>query len=63
MQWKNKSVHEDDGRSQEEDTGILVSDKMVGWVSEPGTDSRGLGRWCWINLNGKNGHICRIVCV
>ena len=22
----------------------------------------GLGIWCWINIKGNNGHICRIVC-
>ena len=40
---------------------ILEFDTIKVWVSELGTDRTGMGRWCWIKLNGNNGHMCRIV--
>ena len=54
---ETKNVHKDDEIAQKGGTGTLSFDKISAWVSDYGTYRTGLGRWYWINLKGKNGHI------
>ena len=61
IQWQ-KNVHKYCEIEHEVGTGILEFEKITGWVSEPGADRTGLGRWWWINIKGNNGDILRIVC-
>jgi len=49
------------GRLQEGGTGAICFGKTVGYIKRTGKDDEGLGRWCWILLDGNNGHQTRII--
>ena len=59
---KIQNTHKDDEQSQQGGTRIFFFDTIKGWVSEYVLDYTGLGRLCWVNLKGKNGHTERIMC-
>jgi hypothetical protein len=44
------------GRVQEGGTGTICFGKSTGYIKKTGQDSKGLGRWSWILLDGMNGH-------
>ena len=46
---------------QQGGTCIGVTGKLVGMIGHKGIDSRGLGRWCYIQVNCKNQHKLIIV--
>jgi len=41
--------------------GSICFGETVGYIRKTGKDKEGLGRWCWILLDGNNGHQTRIV--
>ena len=55
------NVHEDDSRSQEGGTGMVVFDQFASLIHSTGIDRTGLGRWCWILVKGKHNHRTRII--
>jgi len=42
-------------------TGILVVNEFSHRALSPGTDELGMGRWSWIRLRGKAGHVLQII--
>ena len=55
------NVHEDDSRSQEGGTGMVVFDQFASLIHSTGIDRTGLGRWCWMLVKGKHNHSTRII--
>ena len=50
-------------RGQVGGTGVVVTNKLSYCVSQTGQDPRGLGRWCWARIRGKNKVSTRIITV
>ena len=48
--------HENHGKIQRGGTCLMVFDAICSTVATMGTDVSGLGRWCWVLLEGKEGH-------
>ena len=55
------NVHEKMARSQEGGTAMLEFDNLSSVVKETGVDESGLGRWCWMLLQGKKNHHTKII--
>ena len=50
-------------RNQPGGTAMLAMNKISYCVQSSGRDKRGMGRWCWIRLRGKNGIHTRLITV
>ena len=55
------NTHEEHGRAQEGGTCLVAFDFLTSVICEMGTDSTGLGRWCWAKLQGKDNHVTRLI--
>jgi hypothetical protein len=42
-------------------TAIVIMNEAVSRIVDDGQDQKGLGRWCWVRLTGKEGHHIRII--
>ena len=55
------NIHEQISRSQEGVTAMMMFDNLASVVKEKGVDKSGLGRWCWMLIQGKNNHRTRLI--
>ena len=55
------NTHEDFGQKQQGSTFSLAFGQLASKVKNVGTDDSSLGRWSWMQLKGRDGHIIRII--
>ena len=55
------NVHDSSGRYQPGGTFGVAVDYLSTLVTDKGKDPTGLGRWCWMKVEGYGGHTTRIV--
>ena len=53
--------HENLGKCQRGGTCSFAVNQITHRVRRSGVDSSGMGRWSWIQLEGRNGHITRVM--